>query len=106
MEINVTDKMESNEELAEVPGPPDVSAESGSDVKPETEVEPMETEKNDSKEEADVEMTEDQETEEVNVTVEKEEVEEAEKSEEKESKEVSEMPSLFWKRLTYQKNHM
>lgn len=89
MEINVTDKMESNEEPAEVPAPPDVSAESGSDVKPETEVESMETEKNDIKEVADVEMTEDQETEEVNVTEEKGEVEEAEKSEEKESKEVS-----------------
>ena len=55
MEINVTDKIESTEERTEEPSPQVVSEENGNTVKPETEVEPIEADEKDEKEQADVE---------------------------------------------------
>lgn len=89
VEINVTDKMESTEQRTEEPSLQVASAENGNDVTPETEVEPIETDKKDEKEKADVEMKEEERADERNVMEETRNTEVIEKSEEGEGKKVS-----------------
>ena len=64
VEINVTDKIESTEERAEEPRVQVAREEIENDVTPETEVEPIEADKKDEKEQADVAMKEDERAEE------------------------------------------
>ena len=89
VEINVTDKIEPTEERAEEPSLQVASAENGNDVTPETEVEPIETDKKDEKVTADVEMKEDERADERNVIEETKNTEVIEKPEESEGKKVS-----------------
>lgn len=89
VEINVTDKIESAEERAEEPSAQVASEENGNDVTPETELEPMEADKKDEKELADVEMEGDEIADEENVIEETRNTEVPEKLEEGEGKKVS-----------------
>ena len=104
MEINVTDKIESTEERAEEPGAQVANEESGNDVTPETELEPMETDKKDEKEQADVEMEGDEIANEENVIEETRNTDVPEKLEEGEGKKVSVFSRTLSRR--YQKHYM
>lgn len=97
VEINVTDKMESTEQRTEEPSLQVAGAENGNDVTPETEVEPIETDKKDEKEKADVEMKEEERADERNVMEETRNTEVIEKSEEGEGKKVT----VFFGRNAY-----
>ena len=89
MEINVTDKVESTEEQAEEPSAQVASEESGNDVTPETDLEPIEADKKDEKEQADVEMEGDEIVDEENVIEETRNTEVPEKLEEGEDQRLA-----------------
>jgi len=89
LEINVTDKTESTDEPVEEPSVQVASAESGNDVTPETEVEPIEEDQKDEKGKVDVEMKEDERADERNVIDEIRNTEVIEKPGEGEVKKVS-----------------
>ena len=89
VEINITDKIESTEERAEEPSLQVASEENGNDATPETEVEPMEADKKDEKEQEDVEMERDEVADEKNVIEETRNTEVPVKPEEGEGKKVS-----------------
>ena len=105
VEINVTDKVESTEERTEEPSVQVASEENGNDVTPETDLEPIEADKKDEKELADVEMEEDEIVDEENVIEETRNTEVPEKLEEGEDKKVS----VFWVETVcwrYKKHYM
>ena len=85
----MTDKIESTEEQTEETSSQVASAENGNDVTPETEAEPIEADKEDEKEQADVEMEGDELADEKNVIEETRNTEVPEKPEEGEGKKVS-----------------
>ena len=89
VEINVTDKIESTEERAEEPSLQVASEENANDTTPETEVEQMEADKKDEKEQADVDMERDEVADEKNVIEETQNTEVPVTPEEGEGKEVS-----------------